>query len=244
MGNFNKMFRPSTSFRWLNCTASVMKIENESPVETSSFSAKEGTFAHTICDLCLKNNVDANYYLIHKDEIPVSEIDYCEVMCNNVQIYVDYVRNLGENIISEVALDYSHYVPSGSGVSDCIVLNGNIINIIDFKYGKYVKVTAKFNPQCALYGIGALKMFENNKTIEGVKFHIVQPRINNIDVHFMTVDELLSFGEFAKAKSDQALTDEAIFNPSESVCAWCPVKRSCDAYSAFKHKDILNFFGF
>ena len=60
----------------------------------------------------------------------------------------------------EKQVDYSNYVPDGFGTSDCIIVCGENLHIIDFKYGKGVPVSAEDNPQMKLYALGAVNLYQ------------------------------------------------------------------------------------
>ena len=44
------------------------------------------------------------------------------------------------NISMEQKLDFSKYVPQGFGTGDCVIVSDHLLHIIDFKYGKGVRV--------------------------------------------------------------------------------------------------------
>ena len=56
----------------------------------------------------------------------------------------------------EVRVDFSKYVKDGFGTGDCIIVADKVLEIVDFRYGKGVRVEAIGNPQMKLYAIGAL----------------------------------------------------------------------------------------
>lgn len=68
------------------------------------------------------------------------------------------------------------------------------MHIIDFKYGKGVRVTAKNNPQMKLYALGAL----NNYSMlceqpDIIEMTIFQPRIENISTWSIETATLLDW---------------------------------------------------
>ena len=68
----------------------------------------------------------------------------------------------------------------GFGTADCILIGGDTLHVIDFKYGKGVSVSAEENLQMILYALGAYEACRILYPIETVKLSIVQPRIDNI----------------------------------------------------------------
>ena len=67
--------------------------------------------------------------------------------------------------------------------------------IIDFKYGKGVRVEAKNNPQMKLYAIGALEMFGNLYNVDEIETTIFQPRMANISTWTINAKELMSWAD-------------------------------------------------
>lgn len=91
----------------------------------------------------------------------------------------------------ELKLDFSQYVPEGFGTGDCVIVSDHLLHIIDFKYGKGVKVVARDNPQMKLYALGALAMFGNLYNIDEVETTIFQPRMGNISTWTIPVKDLM-----------------------------------------------------
>ena len=216
----------SGSSTWLNCPGSIKASENIK--NTSSIFAQEGTFAHAIAELCLTNKCNASYYLNH--EIPLSvyhetKIDFIfdKEMCDYIQIYLDYIRSFNLPFKVEVKADYSKWVKDGFGTSDCIMYdkNNKTLHVIDLKYGSGVKVFANNNTQAMLYALGSLSFYSN---IENITIHIVQPRLDNIDVSNISYSDLMIFAKHAKQQSQLALSDDAPLIPGDKQCKWCKAK--------------------
>lgn len=53
-------------------------------------------------------------------------------------------------MLIEQRLDYSKYVESGFGTGDCVLIADGTLNIVDYKHGKGVEVSADHNPQMML----------------------------------------------------------------------------------------------
>ena len=50
-------------------------------------------------------------------------------------------------VMIEQRVDFSRWVKDGFGTADCIVIADGIMNIVDYKHGTGVEVTAVGNPQ-------------------------------------------------------------------------------------------------
>ncbi len=219
----------SSSARWLSCTASV-KACADLPNKSSAF-AQEGTRAHEVADLCLRNNVDATHYM--NADIEGGIVD--KEMCEYVQQYVDYVRDLGGDLYPEQRVDFSNYIPDGFGTADALVLHAKKkhLDCADLKYGKGVPVYAEKNSQAMLYAIGVLNEYGFLYDIETVTVHIIQPRIHNFSEWSITKAELLKWAEWAREKALEALGDNGVYDPNEKACQFCPAKATCTAL--FEH---------
>ena len=83
-------------------------------------------------------------------------------------------------VLVEQRLDFSNYVKDGFGTGDLVIVADDVIQVIDFKYGKGVAVSAEHNPQMMLYALGALNLYDYLYDIKMVKMAIVQPRLDSI----------------------------------------------------------------
>ena len=129
------------------------------------------------------------------------------------------------------SLDFSEWVPEGFGTGDCIVVADDLLEIIDFKYGKGVRVEAYNNPQMRLYALGAIKRYGILYDIKRVRMTIIQPRINREpSTEEMALDELLDWAEnYVKPRAALAFAGEGEFNPTEDACKFCRAKEQCKA---------------
>lgn len=231
---------PSSAHRWLHCPGSVL-LESRTPDSSSSF-ADEGTAAHELASLCLTSGKDATAYLGRiitvKDSKREFEVD--TDMAGFVQTYVDNVRqrvDLGELMV-EQRVEFSRFVdvPDQFGTADAIVLSrdGDCLQVHDLKYGRGVRVDAEDNAQMMLYALGAYDQFAALGDIEWVTLYIHQPRLEHLSKWELSVDDLLAFGQHAKAAAALAMdiVNTTIFgledlNPGEKQCKFCRAKASC-----------------
>ena len=98
-------------------------------------------------------------------------------------------------IMVEHRVDYSEYVPEGFGTGDLVIVADGVIEVVDFKSGRGVRVDAHRNSQLMLYALGALLEFDSLYDIHHVRMTIVQPRLNNLSSYEMEADELLRWAE-------------------------------------------------
>lgn len=131
----------------------------------------------------------------------------------------------------EVRVDFSKYVKDGFGTGDCIIVADKVLEIVDFKYGKGVRVEATGNPQMRLYALGALLKYNTLFDIDSVRMTIFQPRLSGVQSSDeITVKELLEWAEkYVKPRAKLAYKGEGEFAPSEEVCKFCRAKAQCKA---------------
>lgn len=230
----------SGASRWINCTPSA-RLEDKYGVRTTSVYAQEGTLAHEMSELYIRHDVlndispedfDASLERIMAHELFNSE------MLEVVPIYVDYVatetraaREANPMATTEIeqVLDLTEYVPESFGTADCVIINDDVMEVIDLKYGKGVPVYATHNKQLMLYGLGALRKYDTLFDIKTVKLTIVQPRINNISTWEISVEDLLDW-----AVNELKPAAELAFNGKGELkagdwCKFCSLKNKCKA---------------
>ncbi len=198
-GKKHALLSASSSHRWLECTPSAV-AESAYPETTSAY-AEEGSLAHAICARKLKRALG----LPHREEdIEIEELRdyYSEEMEGHTDRFVDHVLARyeearrechGARLLIETRLDFSFFVPEGFGTGDALIVTDGRIEVIDFKYGKGVRVDAVENPQMKLYALGALDEFDYRYTIDEVRMTIVQPRLGHLSEWSQSVETLLAW---------------------------------------------------
>lgn len=230
----------SGAHRWLECTPSA-QLELQFPQSTSEY-AEEGTAAHELCELIARywlGEISEAEYENQRDELAKGKYYNAEMQeCAN-----DYAKFVAEKTAAaretcedaftalEVRVDFSKYVKDGFGTGDCIIVSDNVLEIIDFKYGKGVRVEAAGNPQMKLYALGAYLEYNTLFDIDSVRMTIFQPRLSGVQSSDeITVKELLEWAEkYVKPRAKLAYKGEGEFAPSEEVCKFCRAKAQCKA---------------
>lgn len=226
----------SGSARWLACPGSV-KAE-EGLADKSSMAAAEGTAAHELGELVLMQGGNCSDWL-GKMLPDNNEWEVTHEMADAVQIYVDYVRNLGGEQSYEIRVDFSDWIPEGFGTCDALAVNGDTLYVTDLKYGKGVKVYAEQNSQGMLYALGALNEYELVYQIKRVVITIVQPRLDHIDEWEISADELTKWGEWASQRADMCLEPDAERVPGEKQCQWCKAQAKCPEQKSYAERILL-----
>ena len=132
-------------------------------------------------------------------------------------------------LLIETRLDFSAYVPDAFGTADAIIIADGTMEVIDFKYGKGVKVSAYQNPQMQIYALGAYDKFSFEYKIDRVRMTIIQPRIANLSEYELSVSDLLAWTDTVLIpKAKQAYEGNGPQVPGD-WCQFCKVKSSCRA---------------
>ena len=219
----------SSSERWLNCTPSARLCEAYE--DKGSDYAAEGTDAHTLCEARLKLKLGMAVW------DPVEDLSwYNEEMEECAQGYAAYVVELLETakqtcadpvVMIEQRVDFSRWVKEGFGTADCILIADGVLNIVDYKHGKGVEVSAVCNPQMRLYALGALEIFDDIYDIEEIRMTIYQPRKANISVDSIAKDDLLRWADTELyEKAEMAYAGQGEFHFGD-WCRFCKAKAEC-----------------
>lgn len=235
MADKHALLSPSSAHRWLNCTAAPL-LEAKEEDKGSSF-AEEGTLAHAYCSKKLKEFLgqdttdEETEIALLNDKYHTGEMDeYTDTYKTIVleKFNAARVETPDAKLLVEVRLDFGRYVPEAFGTSDAIIIADDMIEVIDFKYGKGVRVSAVENPQMMIYALGAWDLFNFEYNIRRVKMTIIQPRIDNFSEYEMDVKELNAWTrDELKPKAREAYHGGAQ-NPGE-WCRFCKVRTKCGA---------------
>ena len=226
----------SSSHRWLNCPPSARLCEKYE--DTGSEYAQEGTDAHSLCEYKLKQALGMDA------ADPTENLSfYNEEMEQCASDYAAYVLELVEEakksckdpvVLIEQRLDFSRFVKDGFGTGDCVIIADGTLDIVDYKHGKGVEVSAVENPQMMLYALGALELFDGIYDIDTVRMTIFQPRRDNVSVCIMEKDDLLQW-----AYNDLTYKAKLAYEGSgEFACGdWC---RFCKAKAVCRKRAEYN----
>lgn len=226
----------SSANRWLHCPPSVRLSEGY--MDKASVFAMEGTSAHELCEYKLRSGLGM------EAENPTENLDFYNTeMEECAEGYATYILELVEKakencsdpvVMVEQRVDFSRYVPEGFGTADCIIIADETLNIVDYKHGKGVEVSAEDNPQMKLYALGALELFDCLYDISKVQMTIFQPRLSNVSVFVMDKADLLNW-----ANDELTAKAELAFEGKGELCCgeWC---KFCKAKSNCKERARVN----
>ena len=217
----------SSAARWLVCPPSAVAAAAY-PKQDTEFT-REGTLAHEIAEWVASGQSKTQNLPKGQDDGVTPEMLDC------AEGYRDYIAELKTTddavVLLEQRVDFSPWVPDGFGTCDCIILQGETMDVIDYKFGKGVAVSAERNPQMMLYALGALNDYGFAYDVQNIRMHIYQPRINNISTYETTVSDLIAWGEeIVKPTAAKAAEGDGEHSPGEH-CRFCPHAGQCRALS-------------
>ncbi len=236
------LLNASSSHRWLACPPSVKLSEHFN--DTPSLFAEEGTYLHELCELKLHR------YL---GDMPTAAVDELYVRHKDSEFYTDEAESVTDEyvafcvetieavwagcpdplILVEHRLDYSEYVPGGFGTGDLVIVADGVLEIIDFKGGRGVRVDADHNSQLMLYALGALTEFDALYDIRSVRMTIVQPRLGGVSTFETTPEALILWAETeVRPKAQLAFRGEGAFCAGDH-CRFCRARHTCRARSEY-----------
>jgi hypothetical protein len=234
---------PSGASRWLACTPSA-RLEENYPEKTSSF-AEEGTLAHSLGELLIKEKLGlmpnwkdraASYTRIEASQhYNDAMLEYCDEYATFVieQFSGAQAHTPDAVIHLEQKLNLTDYVPEGFGTGDVVIIADDTLTLIDLKYGKGVAVYAENNKQLMLYALGALREYDYLYDIGTVRMVIYQPRIGNISEWEIGVIDLFKWAnDELRPRAAMAFAGEGEYVPGNH-CQFCKAKAQCRALEEF-----------
>lgn len=228
----------SSAHRWIPCPGSI-RMSKGMPNESSVY-AREGSAAHEIGEMALKECKNAINYLGFKlDEY--KEIDVDETMCALVQEYLDTVRGEIEKYEAdghsdaelgvEIRFDLSHIYPDMFGTCDAVLFlpAWRKLIVFDYKHG-WVSVPVEKNPQTMYYALGAITG-KHNRDVRDIELIIVQPRSGHrttVKRWSCDMEELLDYKYVLIDSAKRTERPDSILNPGE-WCKFCTAAPVCRA---------------
>lgn len=212
--------------------------------------AAEGSAAHELGELCLKEGKPARDFL--GMAIGVEDWDdafeVTEEMAEAVQVYVDLVDDLrarhpgAQEWIEFRTKPFADRDDLG-GTGDFVLLEAfGDLYVVDYKHGKGVPVEVERNPQLMTYGLGALRGCGGADDVDRVHIVVVQPRAPHPDgpvrTWTITARELVEWGETMRAAAD------ATYEPDAQLvdgghCRFCPAKATCPKLRGAVQEQVL-----
>lgn len=196
------MLSASSAHRWLNCPPSAVASEAY-PDQDTEFT-REGTLAHEVAEMVAADrNLPENGDFNDLDGHVTREMIECAVSYRD---YIDEHKKSNDAfVLLEQRVDFSPWVPDGFGTCDCLIIEGDTLTVIDYKYGLGVTVDAKDNPQMKLYALGVAG-YEFGKVKKGVKCYLNGVQFN-ADGERFGADALNDFDELDGGDNDDFLGD-------------------------------------
>jgi hypothetical protein len=224
----------SASHRWLACPPSA-KLCASIADQTSEY-AQQGTDCHELCAYLVekalgRDTADPTENLTFYDaEMQNCAEEYRNYVLEQIEAAKEFCKD--PQVMIEQRLDFSRWVENGFGTGDCVIVADELLQIIDYKHGLGVLVSAGDdehggNSQMMCYALGALELFDGIYDINQVKMTIFQPRRENISTYTISKEQLLKWADEILAPTAQlAYVGEGEFHAGDH-CQFCKVKATC-----------------
>lgn len=243
-------FGASSSYRWINCPASVALCA-KAPKQESSFEANEGTAAHELAEMSLLSRKMPKHFVGQSIKVDNTIFEVDEDMAENVSLYVKEIlkvaslkTNPGVKDKYEIEMKFNLDWLGRDGMWGTCDANfpdreHRKLHVFDLKYGEHSPVVAENNFQLMYYALGILGKYPQD-TFDVVRLVIVQPRCakTGITDWEISVERLLHWARDVLIKAyDEAFSENPKFGPSEKACKWCNGRAICpkiakDVYEA------------
>ena len=224
----------SASHRWLACPPSAKLCANIAD-QTSEY-AQQGTDCHELCAYLVEKALgravtDPTESLTFYDaEMQNCAEEYRNYVLEQIEAAKEFCKD--PQVMIEQRLDFSRWVENGFGTGDCVIVADEVLQIIDYKHGLGVLVSAGDeehggNSQMMCYALGALEAFGDIYDINQIKMTIFQPRRDNVSTYTISKDDLLNWADEVLAPTAQlAYTGKGEFKAGDH-CQFCKVKATC-----------------
>lgn len=134
----------SASHRWLACPPSAKLCANIAD-QTSEY-AQQGTDCHELCAYLVEKALgravtDPTENLTFYDaEMQICAEEYRNYVLEQIEAAKEFCKD--PQVMIEQRLDFSRWVENGFGTGDCVIVADEVLQIIDYKHGLGVLVSA------------------------------------------------------------------------------------------------------
>lgn len=224
-------YSPSSTDRWMECPGSV-QLCAKAPERKDSRAAAEGTNAHTCLEILLKNGpskfretlVFLNMNLKHDAEMIFH--------AHNTAKFLWGYRGK-RRLESEKKVYLPHVDKDLWGTLDVTISEPfGLLEILDFKYGKFVPVDVEKNSQLLTYAVGEAHRRKYN--FEAIRLTVIQPRAPHEKGPVRSWDTGIETVKAWEDKLRTAIAKTKQKNPPLKAgehCFFCDAKTICPAYT-------------
>lgn len=230
---------PSASARWIACPPSA-RLEASMPDDATDF-AEQGTCAHALCELKLKKLLGADTDAAQQEFDALRERWYDPEMERCAEDYAAEVWGRYQTalkacpqatLLIEWELDLTPFMPAAFGTADAVIVSDDTLEVIDFKYGRGVEVSAEENPQMRIYALGATADYDVEYDLKRVRMTIVQPRLFNVSSYEEPVETLKAWAQDTLKPAAQTAFKGLGSQTPGPHCRFCRVRATCGALAA------------
>lgn len=224
----HSVYSASGSKRWLACPASI-RMSKYKDNETNP-AAELGTAAHELGEFCLRQGLNTHECL----GLTFNKHVVDEEMVDAVQLYVLYIRDIctkyNVNPMLEVRVVMTSIRSDVYGTSDCVIIIGDWLFVIDYKHG-YGVVEVENNSQAIFYAIATMDTFGLWDKIKHVRTAIVQPRADHIEGSIRDFDYTVDvMRQWVNVFANAIRIAESGAKPvAGDHCLYCPARATCMA---------------
>ena len=231
----------SSAYRWLNCPGSF-RLSQTAPHRPSSIYAATGTLAHEYIEKAVKSRSwqcdESNLGLDVSRDGHMVTVD--QDFVDGVNVMLEYLagsKSLSVWTDVEFRVDLGDYFPLPPpvpvfGTVDAATYGKRVLEVIDYKNGAGITVSAVENPQLMFYGAGVLAHLPaaQRDWVKTVILTIVQPHASGVSPirswEIDVVDLLMWVDEVLVPGVEACTQDDAPLVPG-SWCRFCPVSHAC-----------------
>lgn len=238
----HSLLSPSAARRWMHCPPSALACATAG--DGGSDFAAEGTVAHALCALRLKRSlgrdVSAELAVLataaaaqwRDGAMDTAAEEYTYIVMRR---YAEALRRYPKAVLLvEHRLDIALPIPT-FGTADALIIADGGIDVIDFKYGRGVQVSAMDNEQLMLYAVGALDAAAamGFGAVPEVTMIIEQPRLMNSSMCTMTAAYLRAWFEGQARPLAELAAHGLGYRHPGAWCRFCKAAAECGALGAF-----------
>lgn len=206
---------------------------------------REGTAAHELAEAAIRTGstgfVVGTHVVIEGEPVEITD-----EMATGVATYVDIVRALIEDadwhqIEQSFTLDplWSSGAPEPMfGSADFVAVHGDLLTVLDLKFGKGVLVSAEANAQLLYYALGAYFALRDtdiklSAEIVYVRVGICQPRMRDtVDWWTVPLIDLMIWGDSVLKRAVDRIHAGDTTLVAGKHCQFCVAKGACPALHA------------